>query len=872
MNEISHIDTIAESIDPSNHLNYKSMVWEAIHAIEESGGKKWSNYNPSDPGRTILDILCFALLDLGYKSNFPMEDILSGKDGKVRTTNKLYTAREILFTNPVTLADFRKLLIDRSDAIKNCWIEPASSKLFPGSFQTYYELCDELKILFLKNQKAELSDKASDAFKKELANLWKGINGLLYQYRNLGDLFLKPSMLIPVSWHIKGKFYYHSGADIEREIAKTYYELNNFWSTYIHFQTYEELKSQGKSVDQILNGPRMNNGFITDDDLTPLTKHFDLKRLKSTLVENENLSSVFAFGINAPKATLSNGKVMIPTGTSPFFDYTIVSRVVQHADNLQFYNGEQLVRRIDQAKVNTYYNQLADRKAIGGNAFESDLGPSLPKGKYRDIKSYHSVQYLFSQQFGLNVDRSFEGIADLDKGRIKQLKAYLMLFEQLIADHQAQLAHIGELLSFDAGVKVGEEICKTYYSQGLYKAPAARFILKAFDSYKKENQYLDKHPEKTWNQFRNDNNNAYESFLENSKNRVDNNIHRKSRIMDHLLSRHGEKYDESCAPVLNPHYGNYSLAKVEIVSSLLKTFPMYSENIGRSYFDQTDKEKISNQPLFSGIELRLELLFQLTAYYQEIIDLVKDNLQKIETEMNLEIFPEQTSEGNMIVIRYQKEEILRMPFIKEKLHETIIYHLDILQRICDETKGFVLIDHQLLLSNLQDCKWNVIRKGKVQKFSNDGSVVTDFSMHTAMHLASKYESFEKNISIRLSTNSRKIRKYPIEQIHSNHPIFDPSASIFLPSWVSKLREPAFISLFKSKCLREGPVYLDFSFHRIPAILMEDLLTVRKTWLDNLRVIQEGKSGASVSDSYMGSVANGILLDLILQSQKKSTTE
>ncbi|MEP1032654.1 hypothetical protein [Ekhidna sp.] len=873
MSEISHIETLPVSADSSSHLDYKNLVLKAIHAIEESGGTKWSNYNPSDPGRTMLDILCFALLDLGYKTNFPIAHLLSGKDGQVKTKDKLYEAREVLFTNPVTLLDFRKLLIDRSEAIKNCWIESINKEVFHGSFQTYYELCDELKIAFLQTHHKELSAKQQEALSSDLKELRTGINALLYQYRNLGDLYLNPIMLTPVNWNVTGKFHFASGSDVEKEIAWVFYQLNNFWSAYIDFSTYEELKEEGRSIDTILNGPRLNNGFIADADLKPLSKFFDIEELKSLLIQNEHVSSVFSLGIGTNKIS-EKGKVPIPSGTSPFFDYTRVAQVVQDTKTLQFHLGNQLIRRIDQVKVNTYYNLLTDRKAVGGNTFAKDLGPSKPEGQYRDIKTYHSPQYLFSKQFGLDVDRSFEGVSPAEKGRIKQLKAYLMLFEQVLADHQAQLANVGKLLSFDSGVKVGEQLCKTYYSQGLYNSPGARFILKAFDVYQKDSQYSREHPEKTWEAFKKDKNNSYQSFLENYKNGVDKNIDRKSKIMEHLLSRNGEEYDASCAPVLNPHYGNYSLAKVEIISSLLRKFPQYSENIGRSYFQEFERDQTEKVNLFSGIELRMELLFQLTAYYQEIIDLVRENLKKIESEMNLEIFPEKTKEGHMIVIRYQKEELLRMPFIKETLHETILYHLDVLQRICDETKGFVLIDHQLLLSNMQNCKWNVMKNGQVQKFSHANVESTEFPMKTAIHLANKYSTlWEKDdVYIRMSPHARKLKNYAGREVRSDLLAFQPSASLFLPSWVSKLRDPSFLNLFKGKCFREGPVYLDFTFHRIPATLMEDLLTVRITWLKQLQAIQEGNSGASVSKSHMGNLANNILLDLILQSQKRPVTE
>ncbi len=872
MNDISHIDTLPEAIDAPNYLDYKSLVWEAIHAIEDAGGDKWSNYNDSDPGRTILDILCFALLDLGYKANFPIAHILSDKKGNVRTKNSLYRASEILFTNPITLPDFRKLLIDRSDAIKNCWIEPIKREVFRGSLHTTYELCDELKITYISAKEDELSLKAKKSLKLDLKELHEGINGLLFQHRNLGDHFLKPKMLIPTRWDLTGKFYFSSGLDLEKEIAWVYYQLNNSWSTYIHFQSYEELKEQGKSVDQILSGPRLNNGFINDEDLKPLLQRFDFEKLKSELMNKAEISSIYSFDIQ-PNHThkSSKGKGEIVSGTSPFFDYTRVAQTINDSSTLQFYDGNQLVRRIDQVKVNTYYNLLADRKAVSP-LFEKELGPTVPKGRYRDLKSYHSLQYLFSQQFGLDVDRSFDGVPAKEKGRIKQLKAYLMLFEQLIADHQAQLENLGALMSFDSGVKVGEQLCKTYYSKELYDSPGARFILKAFDVYKKENGFLDRHPEKTWECFKKDPNNQYASFLENQKNNVDKNIDRKSKVLEHLLSRFGEKYDASCAPVLNPSYGNYKLAKVEIISSLLKNYPIYSENISRSYFQTSECEHHKHINLFSGIERRMELLFQLTAYYQEVIDLVRSKIKKEESQNQLDISTDRTKEGYMIVIRYQGEELLRMPFIRDTMHETIHFHLDVLQRICNETKGFVLIDHQLLLSNMQNCKWNVIRNGKVQKFSGNDGPKTEFITNRAIDLANKFSTVWKDnqVYLRLCQNRKRLKDYKEEAVRSDNPVFMPGASIFLPSWVSKLRDPAFLNLFKSKCLREGPVYLDFSFHRIPAVLMQDLLTVRRTWLEELHDVQNGSAGESVSKTHFGSLANNLLLDLILQSQNKSS--
>ncbi|MEQ9405964.1 MAG: hypothetical protein RIM99_20400 [Cyclobacteriaceae bacterium] len=877
--ELNHSNTLSPIIDQDKHVNYKDMVLDAIKVIEKAGGKNWTNYNSSDPGRTILDILCYALLDLGYKTNFPIEDLLANKHGEIETKNRLLEAEQVLFTNPVTLPDFRKLIIDRTEAIKNCWVEAQQVKgAFQGSYLTFYELNDDLKISLIQKGEKELSSKRIRKLDKKLKRIRTGINGLLYQHRNLGDLFFSPTMLKPVRWEMESKIYFLPTNEAEKEIAWIYFQLNNYWSQYIRFHSYAEMKEKGMAVDEVMDGPRLYNGFIENSNLTTRRQFFDLQELKSLIVQNQAVTGIFSLAIG-PLGGQSNdpkeSKVEVEPLTSPFFDYTRVAQSANHSEGkLQFFNGDQLIRRIDQVKVNTYYELLADGHPIEGVNFNGELGPKIPKGRHRDIKTYFSIQNLFSRQFGLDVDSSFEGVPKEQRGQIKQLKAYLMIFEQVIADHQSQLANVGKLLSFDNGVKVGDQLCKMYYSKGLYKTPGSRFILKAFDSYKKDNQYLKEHPEKTWQQFEKDKSNAYESFLRNHKNDIDKNISQKGEIMDHLLARHGESYDQQVAPVLNPEYGNYSLAKVEIISSLLKEFPGYSANITRSYFQQPTSENQELPPLFCGLELRLGLLFQLNEYYLGIINLVKTNLKKIESEMEIDIHMEAKEGRQFIVIKYRSERLLRIPFTKDTSVESIEHHLEILQKLVDQTKGFVLIDHQLLLSNLQHCKWSVIRNGSVQKFSTSGKIISEFPMQTAVRLVAGQKSVWANdeVYLRMNSEDNKLKNYDTSAVESHQEIFQPYTSIFLPSWVCKVHETQFGKLFEGKILREGPVYLATKVHKIGATHMEHLLAAREAWLEDLRDVQSGSFGKSVSRSHTGRIANNVLLDFILPSSKPGVSQ
>jgi hypothetical protein len=88
--------------------------------IEELGSKLWTDYNEHDPGITILEALCYAITELGYRTDFPMEDLLTDPDGKISPAQTLYTAKNILTQSPLNIDDYRKLLIDIV-GVHNAW-------------------------------------------------------------------------------------------------------------------------------------------------------------------------------------------------------------------------------------------------------------------------------------------------------------------------------------------------------------------------------------------------------------------------------------------------------------------------------------------------------------------------------------------------------------------------------------------------------------------------------------------------------------------------------------------------------------------------------------------------------------------------------
>ena len=79
--------------------NFNSLIAEGFSYIQQISGNNWTNLNPSDPGVTILEQVCYALTELGYCSDFPIEDILSEEHRRLEIDNQFYLPQDIFTTS-----------------------------------------------------------------------------------------------------------------------------------------------------------------------------------------------------------------------------------------------------------------------------------------------------------------------------------------------------------------------------------------------------------------------------------------------------------------------------------------------------------------------------------------------------------------------------------------------------------------------------------------------------------------------------------------------------------------------------------------------------------------------------------------------------
>ncbi|MBD8082299.1 hypothetical protein [Chryseobacterium caseinilyticum] len=158
-----------------------------LEYVERLGSKFWTDYNTHDPGITILEVLCYAITELGYRSDFNIQDLLTGKNGLIENKT-FFTAAEIYTNAALTVNDYRKLLID-IDGISNAWLLPtknikdSNGYLLPNNAES--------KIL-INRLEDKLSLKNTDANGKKISELKvRGLNKIkieLDEDPDFGDL------------------------------------------------------------------------------------------------------------------------------------------------------------------------------------------------------------------------------------------------------------------------------------------------------------------------------------------------------------------------------------------------------------------------------------------------------------------------------------------------------------------------------------------------------------------------------------------------------------------------------------------------------------------------------------------------------------
>jgi hypothetical protein len=572
--------------------DFQALKTAGLDFLKEHSGSEWTNFNASDPGVTILDQVCYALTELGYCNDFPIEDILTGPKGNIVTKDQFYLPQAILTTSPIIPDDYRKCLIDSNPAIQNA-IVMAAPPTSPSKRYVYdvYLLLD-----------GRLTP-------KQKRKSCKAAYYMLNKSRNLAETFNVPKPFKTFPFTVSGDIVINSQAPLEETLAAISNAIQQYVFPTAVQQGFEQLRQQGYDTSDIFDGPILSNGWFTHGGL-------GIKRPKLTATELMNVVSKVKGISQISELTMSvNGKVVDPillaAPQMPLLDLA-----GSLSGGLKITYKGTLVPKNYKITV-----PKAPRGINTGNVYLDmvDQKDQLKLGAYRDIESYYSIQNTFPAIFSVGEDAATGSPTKYAVAQSRQLKAYLTLFDQVLANQFSQLAGVHRLFSFrnsltadlfdevsyysnmTAGQKALPEypapyayFSPTYYYRSLYDIPNIRPLLKDNDvkRFYTGQQTEEELDYDSWQSFKQDPYNAYIHGLSEFVEDEYTSLTRRNAMLDHLLARHGE------SPLEIDHMLSGSIYSGNDVKDLVIFKSLYLQNLGLlSYFRQKGYNMLAAQKI-----------------------------------------------------------------------------------------------------------------------------------------------------------------------------------------------------------------------------------------------------------------------------------
>jgi len=569
--------TIKRRDKKNREASFDKLRAEGLRLSQALSGDLWTDYNLHDPGVTILEQFCYALTDLMYRAEFPVADHLTNEQGQIDYQRQcLHPPQQIFPCRPTTAADYRRVLLDRVEGLDDATLSTRQRVGGPGPV-----------VAGLHHLMLQLSDPSAAGTARTI----RQVQAVYLAHRNLcEDLDRSVTIVQDLPCELHATIEIAGAREAAEILAEIYERCDHHIASPAAMRSLSDLMQPrpgqpAPTLEDIFTGPAMLNGFIVDEpghggaDASTVLCVGDLT---AKVLAVEGVREVHRLALQCGDKPASAGSV---GWRGP--GWALRLRVPQDAASQR---PLRLMRRGSQVEVSAHevFARFEDRRAASrlhrstrsqdSHGMPRDIAASLtlPQGEHRRLDQYHSVQHQFPAVYGLGDHSVPAGAPPQQKAQVMQLKAYLLIFEQVLAHSLAQLQHVRELFSLQGTVG------PTYWWQmldqhsvpgigPLFREPPAHLVAQVFA-------------------------------------RFDDAVDRKSRVFDHLLALYGETWLQNS---MRQFCSYHSPAELELL--LLENKAAYLGEVvllGRDRAAGFDYSKLSwNEPRnCSGLQRRVALL------------------------------------------------------------------------------------------------------------------------------------------------------------------------------------------------------------------------------------------------------------------------
>ena len=445
------------------YLNFQELRTNAINYLGPITSAYWTDYNIHDPGITTLEVLLYAIMDLGYRANQPIASLLATNPDS--TDTNFFTPAQILGCNPVTIVDYRKLLTDLTE-VRNAWLnvdqsqpvdesQGAGGPFLNGIYQVWLELEMDLPDF--------ATEEKWDHYTREVLRKAKAIfnahRNVCEDVSSIGILTKKYIGVVADLEMIPGA----TASTVYQDVASALYA---FFSPTPPFYTLGQLQQMGVPLDTVFEGRpntgRPSHGFILDKDLPEQPSGDEpiyISAVYQAILAVSGVKTVRSLQLMDMDTGLLSGTAgewifSLTENSVPAFSLT--------GSTFRWYQNGQLLST-DLSSYNTILQMNAAHTGkvlypAGPPALDATIPNATP---LNGLSSYYSIQNDYPQVYGIGPGGLPSTVSNLRKSQALQFKAFLLFFDQLFADYLSQLSSLRQLFSLSAPTGAGGNT--TYY-------------------------------------------------------------------------------------------------------------------------------------------------------------------------------------------------------------------------------------------------------------------------------------------------------------------------------------------------------------------------------------------------------------------------
>lgn len=612
--------TISKVQPTEKTLNYSRLREEGLKYIEELGSDFWTDYNEHDPGITILELLCYAITDLGYRTNMPVQDLLASKEkNQAHLQNQFFTPKEMLTTEPVSELDLRKLLID-IDGVKNAWLFKSKQTLFfdkkenrivgakplsGHSFTTFdlnglYHIkieLDEEPIAKNYDEDTTITEEETNALQEKINEVISRVRQRFHQHRPLCEDLVDVSIVEEQKIRFCMDIQLETNADANQVYPQVLYMLSRYLSPAVRQYSLKEMidARRGSGVaytmDEIFSGPVLDHGFFKDEELYKAGLRATIygSDIINLLMDIPGIRSVHHFRMNyCEEGTAEKNEWVLPVspGKKPVLCYC--------KSAISFYKDVIPVKAPRQLAVEKWIDRLQAERDTSLSVTYDDYQYS--EGLWRNLDVYTSIMKNLPQCYGVGDEGLAPSVPFSQTIKALQLKGFLLFFDQVLANYIAQLNQLKNLFQIKES-HIDAIGTGTYFFKKVSEVKEIELLIDGYATMDEPG-----------------------GMLAGLVSQYDDVSDRKNRLLDHLLSRFAENFTDYVLQMYSLE-GQQSAEKlIKAKSLLLKEYPEISarRGTGYDYFNNIDNKgnvaEVWNSENVAGMEHRLSRLLGIDNY------------------------------------------------------------------------------------------------------------------------------------------------------------------------------------------------------------------------------------------------------------------